>query len=75
MVISIMELLTVLDAKFNVMHVYLLQAFVYLVMELIELLGVQKIIFVRKLFIFIIINRCYNGYFHNGVSNCVRCEK
>ena len=35
-----MECLTVFNAKVNVMHVYQLQIFVYLVMELIELLGV-----------------------------------
>ena len=41
MVISIMECLTVLNAKVNVMHVHQLQIYVYLVMELIELLGVH----------------------------------
>jgi len=41
MVISIMECLTVFNAKFNVMHVYQLQIYVCLVMELIELLGVH----------------------------------
>ena len=40
MVISIMECLTVFNAKFNVSHVKKLQIFVYLVMELTELLGV-----------------------------------
>ena len=40
MVISIMECLTVFNAKVNVMNVYQLQIFVYLVMELTELLGV-----------------------------------
>ena len=41
MVMWIMESLIVLNAKFNVMHVLNSPIFVYLVMELIELLGVQ----------------------------------
>ena len=36
-----MELLTVFYVKYNVMRVQYHQIFVYLVMELIELLGVQ----------------------------------
>ncbi len=48
MVILIMELLTVFNAKINVMHVLHNPIFAYLVTELIELLGLQLIMIASK---------------------------
>ena len=48
MVISIMEMLTVFNAKINVMHVRHNLIFAYLVMEQIELLGLQLIMIASK---------------------------
>ena len=48
MVISIMEFLTAFNAKINVMHVLNNQIFVYLVTELIELLGLLLIMIASK---------------------------
>ena len=48
MVISIMELLTVFNVKYNVMLVHLLQLFVYHVTELIGFLGLHLIMIASK---------------------------
>ena len=48
MVISIMELLIVFNAKINVMLVHRHQIFVYLVTELIGLHGIHLIMIARK---------------------------
>ena len=48
MVISIMELLTVFNAKINAMPVLHKPIFAYLVTELIELLGLQQIMIASK---------------------------
>jgi hypothetical protein len=48
MVITIMELLTVFNAKINVINVHKQQIFVYLVMELIGFHGHHPIMIARK---------------------------
>ena len=72
MVITIMELQTVFNAKYNVMRVHRHQHYVYHVTELIGFHGHHLIIFASKYNF--IKNRCTNGYFENGVANCVQCE-
>jgi len=68
----IMEFLIVFNAKINVMRVLQNPTFVYHVTELIGFHGHHLIIFASKYNF--IKNRCTNGYFENGVANCVQCE-